>query len=353
MSGENEDIDTELPVFDDGPTEDIEIEITEEELGENFADFPEDEAEEDGEPIDDEGEEEEPIVAEQEEEEEEEEEKPKRRRSSENRIAELARRAADAERRVAEAEARAQQEAARAFQSDVAMMQHYEQRLVREASAVKSQLQEAISIGDTAQQVELQSQLFQLQSDISGVESWKQEMVNRQPAPVAQPAPTQSSQQQVSLEPTTAAWIESNSWFQPQSPNFDAEMHEEATQYARKIERRYRASGRADEIGGAKYFKEIDAYIREEFPDAFEPAVKPKKATPQMSRNTPVAPVTRTSAPGQPAKNSRTIQLSVEQRKMSHSLAAAGAIKLPNGGRPNNLQAEKIYAIELMKNNRR
>jgi len=161
MDGETET--QELPMFDDGPTEDVDIEITEEDLGENLADFDdsdeeeEEEQQEEAEEEAEEAEEEEVEEASDEEEEEEEEVKPKRRRSSENRIAELARRAAEAERRAQELEARAQQEAELRQQSDIAMMTHYEQRLQREATFVKAQLEDAIAVGDTKQQVELQS----------------------------------------------------------------------------------------------------------------------------------------------------------------------------------------------------
>jgi len=44
MDGETET--QELPMFDDGPTEDVDIEITEEDLGENLADFDDSEEEE-------------------------------------------------------------------------------------------------------------------------------------------------------------------------------------------------------------------------------------------------------------------------------------------------------------------
>lgn len=169
MGGDPED-DNELPYFSEGPDESADIEITEDDLGgDSMADYidTDEQQEEQLEESDEEPE------AELEEEEEEPEEKPKRRRSSENRIQELARRAQEAERRVEEANAMLAQEAALRHESDRAMMAHYEQRLMRDASSVKAQLQEAISIGDTAQQVELQTQLFQLQSDLSGVESWK------------------------------------------------------------------------------------------------------------------------------------------------------------------------------------
>jgi len=84
MSGESE-----LPVVGDGPEDEVEIEITEEELGGEIPEaaepeaFPEAETAEAGEP---------------EAGEEAKEDEPKRRRSPDKRIAELTRRAAEAER---------------------------------------------------------------------------------------------------------------------------------------------------------------------------------------------------------------------------------------------------------------
>lgn len=350
METENES--QELPVFDDGPTEDVDIEITEDDLGENLDDFEDTEQEE--EPEQEEAEEAEPETDEDQEEEEEE-VKPKRRRSSENRIAELARRAAEAERRAQEAEARVAQEADLRQQSDVAMMTHYEQRLRMSADTVKAQLQDAISIGDSEQQVELQSKLYQLQSELAGVDGWKQQQAAVQQQAAAQPAqeaPKQNEQRQVSLEPRTAQWIQRNTWFQPQSPEFDPEMHEEATLYAKKVERRLRADGREDEIGSADYFKQIDQHIRTEFADAFDDVKPVKKAAPPMRRDGNVAAVSRTAPDGSSVK-SRVVRLTGDQRRIAHNMADSGAYKKPNGQRMTHAEAEKYHASFILKQNRK
>lgn len=359
IDGDNERDDDlmELPTYDDGPHDDVDIEITEDDLGENLADFDIDG--EDGDPEEDEPEaeveEESEPVAEEEQEEEEVEEKP-RRRDAQKRIAELARRAQEAERRAQEVEARLQQEAALRQQSDFAMMTHYENNLKTQAKAIKGQLQEAISMGETEKQIDLQTQLMQVQQDLSGVESWKREqeaVANQQQRPAQQQQQAQPREAVPTLQPTTAEWIQRNTWFQPQSPDFDPEMHEEATLYARRIERRYKSEGREDEIGSVQYFTEIERHLQSEFPDAFETAPAPKKAAPPMSRNTPVTPVSRAAPEGQSPKNSKTIRLTADQRRMAHQLAESGAIKKPAGGRMTPAEAERYYAVHLMKQARR
>ena len=158
-----------------------------------------------------------------------------------------------------------------------------------------------------------------------------------------------ADQQQVSLEPRTRDWIEKNAWFQPQSPDFDPEMHEEATIYARRVERRYKADGRADEIGSSAYFKEIDKHMRAEFPDAFDDKPAPKKATPKMKRDTTVAPVARSGGGDAPAKRTAKVTLSPAERQFARNMAASGAYKKPNGQRMTDAEAEKYHAAFMLK----
>lgn len=355
IDGENEydGGELELPTYDDGPSEDVEIEITEDDLGENLADF--DVGDEDADagdaepdPEDDDGGEPdaEPEAVE-------EGEKPKRR-DAQKRIAELSRRAQEAERRAQEVEAKLEREAQLRQQSDFAMMTHYERSLKTQEQTIRAQLQEAISMGETDKQIDLQAELMEVRQNLTGVESWKREQEAVAKQPQAQPTPKAAPAQQETpaLQPTTAEWIQRNTWFQPQSPDFDPEMHEEATLYARRIERRYRAEGRADDIGSVAYFTEIERHLQNEFPDAFEATTAPRKAAPPMSRNSPVAPVNRSAPEGQP-KNSKTIRLTADQRRMAHQLAESGAIKKPTGGRMTSAEAERYYAVHLMKQNRR
>lgn len=336
MEGEIENEVDGLPITEDGPTEDVEIEITEDDLGESLADYEADqpeEGQEEGEPA---------------EETSEEEEAPKRKRSPDKRIAEMARRAAEAERRATDMEARLQHAEQLRQQSDFAMMTHYENRVLSQAEAVKQKLIDAHSIGDSEQIVELQDEYSRLQSDLNGIKGWKAQQEVAQPERKPEVKP-QAAAPQPTLEPRTAEWIAGNAWFQPQSSDFDPEMHEEATIYARRIERRYRSEGREDEIGGVEYFTEIDRHMQTEFPDAFSERSVPSKKVPPMSRDSNVAPVQRTGTPGQATKQSKTIRLTADQRRMAHQLAQSGAIKKAGGGRMSELEAEKHYAVYLMK----
>lgn len=357
--GEKQQEELDLPIFDDGPEEGVEFELDEDDLGEDLSDYlddeePEVEEEQPEEEPEDESEgteaEDEDPVDEAEEEEEEEDPRP-RKRDAEKRIAELARRAQEAERRAQEIEAQLQKEASLRQQSDLAMMTHYEHRLKSDASALLGQIEEAANLGDIRKQAELQAQYNQLQSDLTGIDAWRKEAeakIVESQKPAAQPAQP-AQQQNVSLEPRTRDWIEKNTWFQPQSEDFDAEMHEEATIYARRVERRYKAEGRAEDIGSAAYFKEIDRHIRTEFPDAFDDKPAPKKATPKMKRDTTVAPVTRTSGNDTPTKRTAKVTLSPAERQFARNMAASGAYRKPNGQRMTDAEAEKYHAAFMLK----
>lgn len=344
----------ELPLYDDGPEEDVEIEITEDDLGENLADYEDGDGEE-AEPEAEEAEAEPEAEEAEAEAEPEPEERPKRR-DAQRRISELARRAQEAERRAQEYETRLREEAALRQRSDFAMMTHYERNLAGQSQLIRSQLTEAMSLGDTERQIDLQTQLIKIQNDLDGVEQWRRqqqaEFERQAPPPPPQPEQPKAAPQPV-LEPNTREWIQRNEWFQPNTPSFDPEMHEEATLFARRIERRYRAEGREADIGGVEYFTEIDRHIRAEFPDAFDEVTPPKKAAPPMSRNSPVTPVNRDAPPSQSPKNSKTVRLTAEHRRMAHQLAESGAIKKAGGGRMTHAEAERYYAVHLMKQNRR
>jgi hypothetical protein len=329
----------ELPYTDDGPTEDVEIEITEDDLGESLEDYEQQEEPEEERP--EEPEEEQP-------EEPEEEEAPKRRRSADKRIIELARKAAEAEQRAQDMEARLQKEAQLREQSEQAMMTHYRNNLSVTAMDLKQKLAEARSMMDNEKIDDLQYQFNKTMNDLEAVTNWEREQQNKAARPAQPAAPAAPQQQQVSLEPRTASWIQKNSWFQPKSEDFDPEMHEEATLYARRVERRFRAEGRDEEIGSVDYFTEIDRHMRREFPDAFAAQATPSKKAPLMSRDSNAAPVQRT-APGQPPKKSTSVRLTADQRRMAHQMGQSGAFRNPNGSRMSDLEAEKYYAIHMMK----
>jgi hypothetical protein len=350
----------DLPLFEEGPTDSVELELDDDDVGGNLVDYLDD-SEEDGEVAEDEEESEEEEDSDDDAEEaeaededqvepEEEEEEPRpRKRDAERRISELSRRAQEAEQRAQAVEAKLREESALRQQSDLAMMTHYEQRLRGDANVVLGQIEEAVSMGDGRKQAELQAQFNQLQNDLSGIDAWRKDAEAKIAEAQKAPVQTKPQQPQVTLEPRTRDWIEKNSWFQPQSSDFDAEMHEEATMFARRLERRFKADGRADEIGSSSYFKEIDKHMRAEFADAIPDRSAPKKATPKMKRENTVAPVARSGGSDSPTKRTAKIVMSAADRQFARNMAASGAYKKPNGQRMTDAEAERYHAAFMLK----
>lgn len=349
----------DLPLFEEGPTDSVELELDDDDVGGNLVDYL-DESEEDGEVAaedeeeyeeedSDDAEEAEAEDDDQVEPEEEEEERRPRKRDAERRISELSRRAQEAEQRAQQIEARLQQESALRQQSDLAMMTHYEQRLRGDANVVLGQIEEADAMGDLRKVTELTAHYGKLQSDLEGIDAWRKDAEAKIAEAQRAPAQQQPQRQQVTLEPRTRDWIEKNPWFQPQSAEFDAEMHEEATVFARRLERRFKADGRADEIGSSSYFKEIDKHMRAEFADAIPDRSAPKKATPKMKRENTVAPVARSGGSDSPTKRTAKIVMSAADRQFARNMAASGAYKKPNGQRMSDAEAERYHAAFMLK----
>lgn len=358
INGDDGPEELDLPLFEEGPTDSVELELDDDDVGGNLVDYLDESEEEDEVIAEDEDEDEEDdsnddaeeAEAEEDDEvEEEEEERRPRKRDAERRISELSRRAQEAEQRAQAVEVRLQQESALRQQSDLAMMTHYEQRLRGDVNGILGQIDEADAMGDRRKVTELTAQYGKLQSDLEGIDAWRKDaeakMAQVQQAPI-QPKP---QQRQVTLEPRTRDWVEKNSWFQPQSNDFDAEMHEEATMFARRLERRFKADGRVDEIGSSSYFKEIDKHMRAEFADAIPDRSAPKKATPKMKRENTVAPVARSGGSDSPTKRTAKVVMSAADRQFARNMAASGAYKKPNGQRMNDAEAERYHAAFMLK----
>jgi hypothetical protein len=244
-------------------------------------------------------------------------EQPRRNRAKE-RIAELSRRAAEAEHRASEAERRARDYEERLSASNVAQVEQAEVALKSELAVARRELVEAKSLGDYEREAEATARMAKLSADLSNVEAYRANVTRQKPPE----RPQEPQQPQARIEPRTAAWIESNSWFNPQSSDYDAEMAAEAQHYARKLEIRLQKEGRGKEIGSQEYFAVIDEHIRSEYSDMFDDApVQPKRKMPNMTASKDVAPVGRQSAPVQPAaKKGNKVRLSGEQREMAERM---------------------------------
>jgi hypothetical protein len=260
------------------------------------------------------------------------EEKPKRSGRLQQRLENLARRAAEAESALEQERRRAAVYEQQLAAERVAQVSQMEGALKAELAAAKREYVDAKTLGDYSAEAEATTKIAKLTADISAVEAYRAQAPQpRQQQQAEQPRP--QAPQQAWVAPDVAAWIAANSWFVPNSPDYDEELAAEAQYFARKMEIRLRREGKADQIGSREYFTIIDEHLRGEFPDAFEdaPRANARAKTPPMRSDTSVAPVARQTAPLQPKQKSSKMKLSPEQKHFAEQM------------RP-NLPREKAWA---------
>lgn len=185
-------------------------------------------------------------------------------------------------------------------------------RVGAQLEQAKIKYKAAYESGDPDALLEAQEQLTKLQNEQFRFQNYK-------PAPAPEPAPVPQAQQpapQVQKPPQRALdWAESNKWFgsDKRMTGFAYGVHEELIQNG--------VDGNSEE-----YYNQIDAAMRQAFPDKFE-VVAEEPAPQQRQTGNVVAPTSRTS------KKPRKVKLSPS--------AAALAKRL-------GLTAEQ-YAAQLMK----
>jgi hypothetical protein len=247
-------------------------------------------------------------------------------------------------------------------QAHNAALVNFEQRVDLGIDSAKAALREAVSSGDVEAQIDATQRLGSLNVEKSRLDAWKASHPQGQPQqqqPQPQQPAQQPQQQRQQLTPEVRAFVSDNSWFNPQADDFNQSMHQVAVAEATKLEHRYRRQGNEDQIGSKAYFDAVLNAVRDEFPEEFDddddpvPAAQPNGGVPQMTRpNGSIATAARGAggAPGgNGAASSNKVTLSKEERGMARQLAASGALNKPNGQRPTDAEAERIYAIQKVR----
>jgi len=168
---------------------------------------------------------------------------------------------------------------------DKAYLKDSETRIKSQLDAVKGKLAAAIESGDTAKQVEAQTELSTLTGDARSIESQKlkEEKYNADPqTPAYQQAPTQTpSLPQV--DEKAEDWATKNSWF-----GADRAMTFTAFEIHKDLVEKEGFDPKSDE-----YYVEIDKRIRVDFPHKFG-----RSETRSIKPAQTVAPVRRSVKPG-------------------------------------------------------
>jgi hypothetical protein len=231
-----------------------------------------------------------------------------------SRIDKLTKKAREAERREQAAveyargvQAEAEQMKQRAQTLDSGYVAEFGDRVEAQLSQAKRELKEAMDLGDTEKQVEIQAKLSRLsieeeraQSHKAQRERLKQEMeargVNPNQPRMPQPPPRQPAPPQ-RPDPKAEQWAEKNTWFGEDEP---------MTLTSFSIHRKLMEEGFDPKTDS--YYNEIDNRMKETFPHKFEQQVSPTQAV--NSGN-------RMAAPG---RRKGTVRLTPSQVAISKKL---------------------------------
>lgn len=244
------------------------------------------------------------------------EDKPRPKFRADKRITELARKNADSEQRVAELERQLQERDEQLNTEQASNVRSMEVGLASELLDAKRKLTDAHTLGDYTAIADATEDVGRLAANLSEVRAYVSRQSRQPQQPQHQQPPRR--QEQAWVEPRTQAWIQSNTWFSPSSPDYEQEIAIDAQAYAAKLEFRLKRDGRESEKGGDEYFRQIDEYLAKTYPDVFEydePA--PKRKMPAMRGEQNVAPVSRQSETGRAAEKGGKMRLSAAERQQA------------------------------------
>jgi len=239
-------------------------------------------------------------------------------------------------------------------------LEQEENLLTSQKERVKKYLTDAIEEGDPQKIAEANDLLSQYNAHLALIEENKRNQKSNI-TPEYKVPQSYNNQEQYQNDPShyqefnenAQDWLEKNAWANPYSPDFDQDLHTEADEFSIKLARRYKISGKGDEIGSSEFFDEISSYMRDHYERSYEQPLEkrqPLKGKIQMKAdNTKVAPVNRSSSPAEPPRTSRDIILSQDQKEAAHALK--GIIRDPKTGQKilDNETLEKIYKKNLMR----
>lgn len=173
-----------------------------------------------------------------------------------------------------------------------------ETRLNTQEQFFKDKLKNAVEMGDTEKQVEIQSNLVKLEAErarLNNYRAYRQQEEQRPEVEVRQPVQVQRQQPDVKAQ----QWAERNSWF-----GQDRVM----TSAAYAIHDELVSEGVSP--SGDMYYKELDKRMREEFPQKF------------AQKKTPTSTVA-SARPSQVKKSNGDVELSETQKNIARRLGVS------------------------------
>jgi len=192
----------------------------------------------------------------------------------------------------------------------------------------QEKFKKAYEEGNAEEMAAAQSELAQATLAEQQAGSYAQSLQDQVASQYVEP---QIEQPQKQIDPDMDAWSKKNPWFMGSDP-----IHKEMTSFAMYIDQSLQANGVDPEKNSQQYYSEVDAKMREQFPNFFgvsqQQPVEAEQVveTPRRQVVNPVAPATRNSS-----KTPRKIHLTQSQVALAKRL---------------NITPEQ-YANQLLKEN--
>jgi hypothetical protein len=211
----------------------------------------------------------------------------------------------------------------------------------------------AIESQDANKITEAAERLASAKSAMDDVEAWKKTEKAKADAPRPQPQQQEQQQPIQDLPPEIKGWVVENRYFDAvarddngtimvdrsgrpmKNPDFDEEMHVEATMYATKLERQINSGKLTFKVASPQYFQAVEKHMKAEFPDYFGGEEADDEAEPEQQparRASPVAAPTRTVNSSGVQKPSHKISLNADEvRFVTRMVENGGGPKYPQG----------------------
>ena len=166
--------------------------------------------------------------------------------------------------------------------NQTALLEQAKKNVANEVEQARSKFKSAYESGDADKLAEAQEELTRAKMREEKLNSFKPAPLQEEKFEVQTP---QQPQQPPQVDPKLRAWLNDNPWYGP---------NKKMTAYALGLHEEVVEKGIA--AGSEDYYKEIDAEMRQRFPDVFE-SEKPEDAPPPPKKSNVVAPATRSTAP--------------------------------------------------------
>lgn len=230
-----------------------------------------------------------------------------------------------------------------------ANMANYEQTVESKIERAKQKLRDARNSGDVDAETDAQLELSQAAAEKNDIEAWKRR--NPQPQPGQQKAQQQGQPQQQRLnadqQRAIQGWIQQNDWFDPNSPNYDADMQKDVGEFAKRVETWLVRQGRINEIATDAYFKVINDYINKNW--SGEDGESPNMSAPEGGAAPVAKSGTTAKAAGGGVSGGMKVTLSAAERDMAHRLD----LRHPNGKAYTPAEKEYAYAKNKIRANKK